>query len=227
MQRAVLGCVLGLGWLAVCGCRTGHPDLSSFLERSRRIRSQPVEWEAAERLRFASPRNMERFRVVDGGWEIANGKLWAMEGEGHRAILLAASGHDPVRIEFEAIGFATGGRLGDITVLLNTVPDERFFNHGYALTTGSFWNHCTTFYREGKPIARTEYSPLVSGKPNRVALEFNRGHIRYWLNDEIILEAWDPEPLTMSPELWIGIRTWATRMGIANVRILSDKDACR
>ena len=122
---------------------------------------------------------------------------------------------EPLRIELEVTNYANpDGSIGDITILLNAENSKDFFRSGYALTTGSYYNSCTTFYRLGKPIAKTEHSPLVSGKTYKVIIELVNGHIRYWLNDEIILEAWDTEQLKMNPELWMGIRTWNTKMSI-------------
>ncbi|GAF69184.1 unnamed protein product, partial [marine sediment metagenome] len=129
---------------------------------------------------------------------------------------------DPVRVEFEATSFADDqGLLGDITVLLNSIsgPGDAFFNNGYAFTTASYRNSCTAFYKKGKPIARTECSPVESGEMNLMVLEFDKGHIRYWLNGQIILEAWDEIPLKMDSKYWIGIRTYDTRMIVDNLTI--------
>jgi hypothetical protein len=109
--------------------------------------------------------------------------------------------------------------IGDITVLLNSLPDKTFFNAGYALTTGSYWNNCTTFYRKGTALANTSWSPVRSGKRNTISLEFNHGHIRYEMNGEILLEAWDENPLNLSPDRWIGLRTWATLMCVDNITV--------
>ena len=121
----------------------------------------------------------------------------------------------PLRIELEVTNYANpDGSIGDITILINSENSGNFFRRGYALTTGSYYNNCTTFYRLGKAIARTEYSPLVSGKTYRVLIELIDGHIRYWLDDKIILESWDPNQLELDSNLWIGIRTWNTRMSV-------------
>jgi hypothetical protein len=45
------------------------------------------------------------------------------------------------------------------------------------------------------------------------------GHIRYWLNGQIILEPWDDQPLDMDPSLWIGVRSWDTLMVIEKIVI--------
>jgi len=193
-------------------------DPAFFLERSREQRTQKVTWKETASFSFDNPADIANYPVPEGAWEINSGTLRAVKGDRNRAILLLHTVGDPVRIEFDATNTADdAGRLGDITVLLNSVPGKNFFSHGYSLTTASYWNSCTTLYKQGKPIAKTEYTPVMSGKKHHVALEFNKGHIRYWLDDQIILEAWDDTPLVMDSECWIGIRTWATQMVVDNV----------
>jgi len=199
-------------------------EAKSLLQRSRDQRSREVSWEKVAEFNFDNPSELARFPVPEGKWEISDGKLRAIGGDRNRAILLAKNVGDPVRIEFEATNTADSeGFYGDITVLLNTMDSKSFFEDGYALTTASFGNSCTTFYREGKSIAGTEYTPVVSGVKNHVVLEFKEGHIRYWLNDTIILEAWDQAPLEMEDGNWIGIRTWATNMVLDNVVVFKGK----
>ncbi len=182
-----------------------------------RLRQKPVEWEKAIELDFESPEMMKDFKVVDGKWEIKNGKLCAVEGKRNRAVLLVKGFEGPVRLEIEAVSFSSDGLVGDITVLLNASADDDYFRAGYALTTGSYWNTLTTFYKKGAAIAGTSWSPVVPGKKNFVVVEFNDGHIRYELNGERLLELWDENPLVLSEEGWIGIRTWSTLMRVDRV----------
>jgi len=191
--------------------------MEKYVTLSQTIRSQIISWEKVVTLTFDDPGDLAQYQIVEGKWLIRNGKLWAVEGDRNRAILLTPCRYDPVRIEFDVTNWASNGLIGDITVLLNSTPGKNFFASGYALTTGSFWNNCTTFYKRGQALANTNYTPLKSGKTNRMTLEFNRGHITYWMNGEILLETWDDSPLAMDSSSWIGIRTWATRMCISNV----------
>ena len=178
-------------------------------------RKQSYQKQPCVKYDFTSEKAIRNFQIVNGKWEIKNGKLWAVSGEKNRSILLAQNKRGPLRIELEVTNYANpDGSIGDITVLINSENSDKFFERGYALTTGSYYNNCTTFYKCGKAIAKTEYSPLVSGKTYRVVIEFIDGHIRYWLNDKIILEAWDPKPQELDPNLWIGIRTWNTKMSV-------------
>ena len=197
------------------------------MEKSRlaglSIRHVDITWEKVASLTFDDPKDMERFHIAEGEWEIRDGALRAVGGNANRAIMLAPSGADPLRIECEVTNFSSGGLMGDITILLNSLPDKSFFEAGYALTTGSYWNTCTSFYRKGLALANTSWSPVVSGKKNTVVFEYDRGHIRYEMNGQILLETWDESPLVMDPSRWIGIRTWSTLMVVDNVVISRGK----
>jgi len=206
--------------LLISGCTTSSnrfAEKDKHLMGSRRVgyKEQAFQKQPFIRHDFVLEETIRNFQIVNGKWEIKNGKLWTVSGEKNRSILLAHSKKGPLRIELEVTNYANpDGSIGDITVLINSENSDKFFGRGYALTTGSFYNNCTTFYRLGKAIAKTEYSQLVSGKVYRVTIELIDGHIRYWLNDKIILEAWDSNQLELDPNLWIGIRTWNTKMSL-------------
>jgi hypothetical protein len=203
------------------------PDLRADLANSRRSNTQNVEWTVVQNVNIKEPADIKGLPQPEGRWEVHQGKLVAVEGKRNRAILLAKSGHDPVRVEFDATLYPDAqGRIGDITVLLNSKVggkakgwQKEWWRSGYALTTASYWNQCTAFYRQGICIARTEYSPAKPRKQHHIKVEFVGGHIRYWLDNVILLDAWHPKPLPMSPDAWIGLRTWSTRMTVENVVI--------
>jgi len=137
-----------------------------------------VKWEKQHSLEFSDAAEIASMHSVEGKWEITDGMLRAVEGEKNRALLVAPCGFESVRVEFDVTLFAAkDGKIGDITVLLNAENGDspkNWFENGYALTTGSYWNNCSTFYKKGEMIARTEYSPLVSGQKYKVAVEFHK-----------------------------------------------------
>jgi len=216
-RTAVMALVL------VAGC-TGV-DTTEFLRASRQIRSTPVTWKDVQHFTFDDAAGISGAPTPQGAWRIESGKLHAVEGDGNRTILLASLNNNPMSIAFDATLYPVSkGRIGDITVLINATDDSRFFSSGYALTTGSYWNNCTTFYRLGKALARTEWSPLRPGRTYHVRVELVGGHLRYWLNNRILLEAWDPQPLALTPDRWVGIRTWATHLVVDNLTIQRGED---
>lgn len=205
---------------------TSNMDRREWIDKSRQQSGRrKINWEIVKQIGFEDDQALNQAKILDNSvWQAAAGKLWAVGGKRNRAILLTPSGLDPVRIEFEAILYPDqSGRICDITVLLNTVADEKYWGGGYALTTGSYWNNCTLFFKLGKVIARAEYTPLVPETLYHVAVEFDHGHISYWIDDHIVLEIWDENPLRMDAQRWIGIRDWATRMAVSKFVVLTEK----
>jgi ectoine hydroxylase-related dioxygenase (phytanoyl-CoA dioxygenase family) len=204
-------------------------DRAAMLQTSRNAVGTKVAWEEAVTYTFDDPAQLSSFPVAAGKFEISGGSLRAIEGSTNRAIMLTKNNFgNYVRIEMEVTNFADkkSGRTGDISFLLNSVPVEKyevFFFNGYSLTTASFANSNTGFYKKGKAIARTEYTPVFSGKKNIAVLEYMNGHIRYWLNGQVILETWDTNPLEMDPNLWIGVRSYDTLMVIDKLTISKGK----
>lgn len=222
---AIIGGALLLGAVGSIHLLAEEPakfDPQPFIQSARDLEGKfDYDWKEVVSLTFEDPKELSKYSILAGQWAIDNGSLIATEGEKSRAILLAPSGLDPVRIEFDAtLQAAPNGQIGDITILLNATP-EKYFTSGYTLTTGSYWNHCSTFYRLGRPIANTEYSPLTPQKTNHIVVESHQGHLRYWLNGQILLEAWDSQPIAMDAKSWIGLRTYGTTMSIDNLKISS------
>jgi len=218
------------------GCRntavqpTGKPlePPAFFLERSRAEATSKVEWEKVRAWTFDSPEEINGCLMPEGRWAVEKGALVAVEGEGNRIILLTPSGIDPVKVEFDVVLHPLpDGRVGDISTMFNAPAAQTrvFANSAYSLTTVSFYNHATTCYRIGKPLARTEYSPVVPRKRYHMTAEFTHGHLRYWLDGVILLDAWDRDPIPMSPEGWIGLRTWNTRMEVDNFTLFRGRTA--
>ncbi|MHC4871560.1 MAG: hypothetical protein ACYTFY_06920 [Planctomycetota bacterium] len=210
----------------ISGCsseRVRFTEKGKFLKNSRGVRhNRKLKFKEMPTVKhsFNSLSDMKNFEIVNGEWKLENNKIKAVGGSHNRTILLTKIITPPFRIEFDVVNFANpNGSIGDITILINTLNSKKFFREGYTLTTGSYYNNCSTIYRLGKAMAKTEYSPVVSGRKNRVKVDYNQGHLRYWLNNEIIIEAWDPTPLTLDKNKWIGIRTWNTLMEIDNFSI--------
>ena len=219
----VVGIVLLTCLLASAG-ETPEVARTGALTFSRRAPLNDIPWKAVHAFDFENPAQTNTFRLVSGAWEIEDGRLWAVGGDEERAILLCPSDLEPVRITFDAVCNARpDGLVGDITVLLNAEAGPRFFQSGYALTTGSFRNQCSEFFRRGRMIVKTEHSPVTPGTVHRIAVEVAGGHMRYWFDDRILLEAWDPEPLEPDGNLWIGLRTWGTRLGLDNLVIYTGE----
>jgi len=201
-------------------------EVSRKQTRGQRIKN--IIWEEVKIFTFDTPESIKGAKILEGTWGVKKGKLWTTDGKCNRAILLYPSGMDPVRIEFDAILYPNkDGQICDITILLNTAEGNlsKYWRGGYCLTTGSYWNTCTLFFKLGKVIARAEYSPLCAKKTHHVVLEFDKGHISYWIDNRIIMEIWDDIPLKMDNKHWIGIRNWETLMSVDNFTIYKEKES--
>ena len=194
-----------------------------FLERSREEHNARVTWQPVSTMTFDNAASLQPLRVMEGKWEIANGQLQAMSGKADddRTILVAPCPAGPVRLEFDATLFARpDGRIGDIGIRLNADPTTGSFERGYAFITAQYWNQATVCYKLNIPIARTEWSPIVPGKRHHVVVEWTDKHLRLFVDERIVLDAWDRDtPLPPDPAKWIGLSTYDTRMAIDNLVI--------
>lgn len=202
-----------------------QPTMDRYRQSSRQVRGGfKYDWQLVEQVVPLDEKRLQAMAQLKGQWRVDDGKLVATEGLGDRAIILTRQGVDPLRIEMEVSlqsdpAAREPGRIGDITLLLATAADSGYWRAGYALTTGSYWNQCSTFYRQGVAIAHTEYSPLVEGRRHRVVVEYDAGHIRYQVDGRIVLEAWDDQPLKVEGDVPIGLRTWETRLTVHDLKI--------
>jgi hypothetical protein len=180
-----------------------------------------VAWREARRFDFSGPSVLDQTVTREGRWEIADNRLCAVDGAQNRAILLGQLALDPVCIEFDAICHPNpNGWIGDISILVNvSAEDKTWSGDGYLFTTASFYNDCSSFYRQGIRFAHTEFSAVVPGRRYRVRLEMSGGLIRYWLDDCVVLEARDSNPLPLSRDRWFGLRTWNTRLEVSRLAV--------
>lgn len=204
--------------LASCAASRGVGD-ETFLATSRTATfGKDMAWQSID-LGESTP--------LVGTWDITDDKQIATGGEGNRTIIMAPMPNESVRVSFDVKlqSDHPDGWVGDITVLLGATADaKKFFTSGYALTTGSYWNNCSTFYRGGHAIAHTEWSPPRPNTWHHVVVEKIGGKLRYQLDGRIVLQAIDAQPLAIGEgERTIGLRTWETRMTVRNLTIETPK----
>lgn len=120
-------------------------------------------------------------------------------------------------------------RLSDIGIRFNAEPATGAFAKGYSVITGQYGNQATVLYRLNIPYARTEWSPIVPGKRQHIALEVVSPHIRLWVDGRIVLDAWERRGLNnrdlgdfmaMDPSKVIALCTYDNLMEVDNLRIL-------
>lgn len=196
----------------------------------RKLRRK-IAWEKAVELTFDEPSTISALVVIEGKWEISAGKLCALDGKKNRSILITpiSSSFNALKIEFDVLCRPNDqGLVGDVSVLINTVSPQtskdwgQIWNGGYSLTTASYWNNETTFYKNGLAWARTEFSPVKPNQNHHITVEVDNGHISYWVDDLIVLEGWDSAPLRLEAGRWVGLRTYGTRIEIDNFALFGE-----
>ena len=61
---------------------------------------------------------------------------------------------------------------------------------------------------------------MVPGRRHRIVVEWTANHLRFFVDNRIVLDAWDRDtPLPPDPTKWIGLSTYDTRMAIYNLMI--------
>lgn len=243
-QRRLLQASAALAMLSVTGVIFSAGDsaaewqrkLTQYLASSRSEHNHGIEkWREASAWNFDDGKMPENFRVYDGQWEVANGKLRAAGGkdDDNRTLKIAACEWPAFKVEFDASLQAKPGvnadRICDIGVLFNADAETGHFREGYGVIAGAYFNQATVIYRLYIPYARTEWSPIVPGKTHHVVLEVVKPHIRFWIDGKIVLEAWEragkggadgSDFLEMDPKRVIALHTYDSVMEVDNLRIL-------
>jgi hypothetical protein len=202
--------------LAMTACTT--PPRGD-IDYARQLPMNAIIWKEINRFTFDDESSLREARITNGKWTVRNGRLEALDGE-ERSILLMPCQLDPIRIACDVTCQPNpDGRIGDISILLNKGPDTSYWKDGYLFTTASYYNECSSFYRDGVRFANTEFSPVTPGQTHKVILEKHGGQIRYWLDGKVILEARDPAPLPKGENRWFGLRTYNTRLQVDNLVI--------
>ena len=214
------------------GAETGAavPDAESqhrYLLLARAEHGAEIPWQPLTTFTFDDPTVLQKLRVCEGEWKIAGGQLQAVGGkaEDYRTILLAPCPAEPMRIEFDATLFPRAdGRIGDIYIRLNADPDTGSSTRGYGLMVARYYNQDTVCYKLNQPIARTEWSPIVPGRKHHIAAEWTAVHLRLFVDDRVIIDAWDRDkPIAPDPEKWIGLAVYDTKMTVDNLVISTPK----
>ncbi len=207
--------------------RQQDDQMRRFLEASRREHARPLDWQPVRRFDFDDPKTLDAFKVIKGRWVIKDGQLQAVGGEEDRSILIAPCQWPAVRVAFDVtLKPNAQNHVGDIGIRLSADPVTGSFSKGYTTIAAQYFNQATVCYRLSQPIARTECFSVEPGKKYHVALEFNivsmsktrrEGHLRLWVDDKIILDAWDHQPVDLDPDRMIGLSTYGTDMIIDNL----------
>jgi len=194
-----------------------------YLELSRAEHNAKLAWRPLRTFAFDDPAMPDGFRIKEGTWEIRDGQLEAVAGKAdeYRTILIAPCPAGPMRVEFDCTWFARpDGRVGDIYLRFNADSETGSSAKGYGLFVGHYFNQASVCYKLNQPIARTEWSPIVPGRRHHLVAEWTPRHLRLWMDDRIVMDAWDRDkPIAPDPAAWIGLAVYDTRVAIDNLTV--------
>lgn len=229
---AVLACWAGRSALYSRGTKKlpPVPDAASqrhYLELARSEHGIPPAWQPLHSYTFDNPADLRTFRICEGEWKIDGGKLLATRGaaENYRTLLIAPCPAGPSRIEFDAVlSPRPDGRIGDIYLRFNADPATGSSARGYGMMVARYYNQDTVCYKLNQPIARTEWSPIISGKRHHIAAEWTAVHLRLFVDDRVVIDAWDRDkPIAPDPQKWLGLAVYDTPLAIDNLVISVPK----
>lgn len=171
---------------------------------------------------------------TEDGWLLCDSR----EGDVHAATIWCTAREfaDPLWIEFD-VRFLDGryngnlfvhARHADGTDVLST-SQQRTGDYGEYHT---FPNYILTFLNEGDAVriryrrdpgfellGETYYQPaLERNRPYRVTILLDRGHVQYWVDGAKRFEGTDSTGESYTSGR-IGLRTWRTMLGWANLRV--------
>jgi len=245
MKSVRYGSVVTIALAAVCGLWIGFavpssrgagdapvaPDAGEqrmYLERARAEHDASLDWQPLTTFTFDDPAALKALRVCEGEWKIADGRLRAVGGkaDNYRTILIAPCPAGPMRIEFDAVlSPRPDGRVGDIYIRLNADSDTGSSARGYGLFVARYFNQDSVCYKLNQPIARTEWSPIVPGRRHHITAEWNAVHLRLYVDDRIVIDAWDRDkPIAPDPAKWIALAVYDTHLSVDNLTIAVPKD---
>lgn len=208
---------------------------ASYLAASRREHDHRIsDWTNVERWNFDDNQMPAQFVPINGKWDVHEGVLRAYDGPagGNRTIKIASCQWPAFRLTFDATlsprpGYAKD-RICDLGIRLNADPETGSFAKGYVAILAHYANQDAVIYRLNTTFVRTEFAPIQPNKRHRIMIEVVKPHIRVWVDDKIVIEAWErtgtrsgdtSDFLDMDPSKNIVLHTYDTDLAIDNLTI--------
>jgi serine/threonine protein kinase len=179
------------------------------LELQTKVESETKrEWRLLLEENFSDPDIESRWEIIGKRWEIVNGELRLCDGEPQILYLKKAITGD-VRIEFEC--HQDSEYLADVSCFTHALPlknRKKACETGYMFQYGASENTRSFIEKPGKRFWDKLHSPLKKGERYRVLAEKCGNKLSFWVNDLLICEAEDPEPLSSAERTSLGIYGW-------------------
>jgi len=170
---------------------------------------------------FKGPDVMARWKVIGGQYELHDGELRVQNGE-PQLVLLRRDLPGDVRIEFECS--QEGNYLNDMGCFLNAVltnNEREIWSSGYEFKCGAYDNSMIVLMRSDQKLWSQPASPIVRGKMFHVCAERVGARLKLTLNNEEIINILDPDPLTGTDRVAVGLLGWRADTRYRRVKVYS------
>jgi len=177
------------------------------------------EWHEVFREDFSADGFASRWQVLGGTWELSAGEL-RVQGGTPQLVLCRHHFSGDLRLEFTC--HLESAYLNDISCFLAAVPsrDEITTSHNaYEFKYGGYDNTRIVLNRAGKQLYGTSASPLQRGRRFRVRAERVGAHLTLHVDDELVFDVIDPDPLQGGDRCVLGLFGWVADTWYSDLRI--------
>ena len=177
-------------------------------------------WHPVVDEKFDSTDFADRWIVSGGVHELRDGELSIHGGEPQLLIFKGDVSGD-VRMEFDCFQDAIcPATMGCFLSAIRSPNPKDMPNSGYRLEYGAYDNTVNMITRVEKNILKQPIkTPLVRGKEYHVCVERIAARLRMTVNDEEVFNFVDPDPLSGSERVVIGLIGWRTSTHFRRIRI--------
>lgn len=168
---------------------------------------------------FSGPNPLARWEVLAGQHEIRDGTLRISQGE-PQMLLYRGDVPGDVKVEFECR--QEGRYLNSMGCVIGAVRSQNRSEiplTGYKFEFGGFDNSLSIIDRTGTHLAFLPRSGIEKGATYRIRAERIGARLRLFVNDEEILSATDPDPLSGADRTAVGLVGWLAETIVTRVKI--------
>jgi serine/threonine protein kinase len=177
------------------------------------------DWKLVFEENFFEPHLESRWEIFGAQHELKNGELLISGGE-PQILYYKKPITGNVKIEFDCR--QEGEYLGDISCFLGSYylkNRKKACETGYMFQYGAHHNTRTFIERNNIRIVDRVESPIIAGNNYRVTVEREGIHLRMSVNNKVIFDLEDSEPLVGSERSSIGFYGWRSTTYYSNIKI--------
>lgn len=158
-----------------------------------------------------------------GPYRIHGGRL-QVQGARNRPLWLRRTLPAEVRVEFDA---RSESRDGDIKFELfgdgsSKATSDSYVASGYVMVLGGWHNTLNIIARRDEHGADRAVGAPLRVQPNRtyrIACERRKNHLKFWVDDTLVVEMTDPNPLQGRGQDHFAVNNWESQVSFDNLVI--------